>query len=171
MLINAGTVLVRGYHPSDEDSLVRLLMDAEVMKLALYERALGESEAREFIASNFGLLMEPCMDTICLRATGEPIGFAGYRPCAYLGEDDLEFGFVLAKQHWGKGYASVIGEKLIAHARHGLDLPRVLAACNPENHGSETVLSAKLGMTFVREVVVPIRTGELRRRVYEASFG
>lgn len=170
MLIHAGDVFIRGYQDSDEKAIVRLLRDPEVMEMALSEKALSEPEAEQFIAGNLALDAEPCMDVVCLRATGQVIGFAGFRPCDYLGEDDLEFGFVLAKEQWRKGYATAIGRKLILHAQHGLDLHRVLAACNPENRGSDTVLGTKLKMTFVREVVLPDANGGKRRRVYEARF-
>jgi RimJ/RimL family protein N-acetyltransferase len=170
VVIYAGDVLLRPYQASDEGCIVRVLMDPEVMRQALAEKALSRSEAESFITKNFGPSTEPCMETVCLRTTGEPIGFAGYRPCPYLGQNDLEFGFVLAKGHWKNGYASALGEKLILHAQHCLDLTRVLAACHPENDGSKAVLSRKLKMKFVDEVPVTLSTGETRRNVYVASF-
>jgi len=170
VVIYAGDVLLRPYQASDEGCIVGVLMNPEVMRLALEERVLSRSEAESFIKRNFGPSTEPCMETVCLRMSGEPIGFAGYRPCPYLGENDLEIGFVLAKDYWNKGYASALGKKLILHAQHCLDLPRIVAACHPDNDGSETILSKNLKMKFIDEIPVTLSTGETRRRVYLTSF-
>ncbi|HEX6368289.1 MAG TPA: GNAT family N-acetyltransferase [Longimicrobium sp.] len=171
MIIYAGDVFLRPYQACDEACIAGLLMDPEVMSLALDERALSKEEAHAFIQKNFGPPTEPCMEVVCLRRTAEPIGFAGYRPCGYLLEKDIELGFVLAKEHWRKGYATAIGKRLILHAQHGLGLSRILAACHPQNSGSNRVLGAKLRMLLHKEdIVVPRAEGETRRNVYVVVF-
>ena len=101
-----------------------------------------------------------------VKTTGETVGFSGYRECRYLEEDDVEFGWILARQHHGRGYATAIGWQLIRHALDVWRLSRVLAACHPLNHASERVLRDKLHMRFERQVEP--RPG-FRRRVYSAS--
>jgi RimJ/RimL family protein N-acetyltransferase len=92
------------------------------------------------------------MHVVSRDLRSEAIGFSGYRTCALLGTDDVEFGWVIATAHQGSGYATSLGQALIRHALTTLRLPRVLAACHPENAASEHVLRDKLRMQFEREV-------------------
>jgi ribosomal-protein-alanine N-acetyltransferase len=142
-------------------------MDADVMKHALNERPLTRDEADAFVRNNFAVANELLgMRCICLNATNQPIGFAGYRSCRYLDTDDVEFGWVLAKQHHGKGYATALGHQFIRHALDVVSMKRVLAACNPANVASEHILRDKLEMRFEREVEV---RPHFRRRVYVST--
>lgn len=56
-----------------------------------------------------------------------------------------EVGYVLAREHWGKGYATEAAAAVLAFARDELGLERVEATCRPGNVASQRVL-AKLGM-------------------------
>lgn len=168
MILDAGAVVLRRYADTDRGALVLILSDPEVMRLVLDERALTSDEAEKFLRNHLVGSAAPGFGTICLKATDEAIGFAGYRDCHYLDESDLEFGWVIAKQHHGRGYATALGEKLIAHALESKQLKRILAACNPLNGASEHVLRDKLNMRFERQVEP--RPG-FRRRVYAAVVG
>jgi RimJ/RimL family protein N-acetyltransferase len=151
MLLDAGTVILRPFVESDHGSLVEVLTSPNVMRLALYERALSRDEAAQFMDSHFNA-PELGFGTVEVKETGEIAGFAGYRACDYLGHADVEFGWVLSETHHGRGYATALGEQLIRQALRSLGFSRVLAACNPRNDASRHVLQDKLRMTFVREV-------------------
>jgi RimJ/RimL family protein N-acetyltransferase len=172
MRLEAQDVVLRPYQGTDHHTLVAILGDVEVMKQALEERALCPEEANKFIKEHFDTTADspPKLGTLCLRSTGEVIGFAGYMPCKYLGVDDLEFGFVISRIHQGKGYATQIGRELIAFALTTLGYHRVLALCNPSNEASKAVLAGekKLALTFEKKIDVPKR-GE--RNVYVATRG
>jgi RimJ/RimL family protein N-acetyltransferase len=166
-MIDAGKVILRPYKDEDLEPLIAVLQAAEVMKLTLEERVFTRDEAERFIGSYFAIAGDSeGFLTISVKATDETIGFAGYRQCQYLGANDLEFGWVIAKGHQGLGYATAIGAKLISHALENLKLKRIFAACHPANVASEHVLRDKLGMRFEREVEV---RPNYRRRVYAAQ--
>lgn len=56
-----------------------------------------------------------------------------------------EMGYVLARAHWGRGYASEAAAAVLDFARGELGLERVEATCRTENIASQRVLM-KIGM-------------------------
>lgn len=142
---------------ADLPRLFAILGDAEVMKLALYERPLTIEEARQFIADDFAKSASDVTHLGVLRRKDDDIiiGFAGLLPCKYF-PDDLEFGFVLAAEHQGRGYATEIARKLIEIGFGMLGRQRLLALCDPRNDDSRNVME-KLGMTSTGEIPTPDR--------------
>jgi RimJ/RimL family protein N-acetyltransferase len=168
MILDAGDVLLRPYENRDRDGLITILGEAELMQLVLDERPLSNAQAGAFIDSHFHGTGHLGYRTVALKSNDDAIGFSGFRTCRYLGEDDVEFGWVLSKKYHGRGYATALGEQLIRHALESWRLPRILAACNPQNHASERILRDKLQMRFERQVEP--RAG-FCRRVYSAAPG
>ena len=168
MVLDAGDVVLRPYEDRDREPIVAILSQADVMQLVLDERVLSRVEAETFIDDHFQPGDGLGYETVSLKSTDEAIGFSGFRACRYLDESDVEFGWVLAREHHGRGYATALGKRLIAHALDCWRVSRVLAACNPLNHASERILRDKLQMRFERQVEP--RPG-FRRRVYSAAPG
>jgi RimJ/RimL family protein N-acetyltransferase len=166
--LDAGDVILRPYRNRDRGPLVAILGDPELMRLVLNERPFNAVDAEIFIARHFGPNDQLGYQTVCLKSTDEVIGFSGFRTCRYLNSQDVEFGWVLARAHHGRGYATALGQRLISHALGPREMTRVLAACHPMNSASEHILRDKLRMRFVREVEP--RPG-FRRRVYSAERG
>jgi RimJ/RimL family protein N-acetyltransferase len=73
-----------------------------------------------------------------LRETGELAGDLGFR----ITEDGKqgEVGYTLAREHWGKGYATEAVSRLLDHAFGALGLHRVYATVDQENAPSAAVL-------------------------------
>jgi RimJ/RimL family protein N-acetyltransferase len=166
MVIDTGEVVLRPYERRDRGPLIALLGQPDLMALVLEERAFNRAEAEDFIDAHFRTDGPLGYETVSLKPTDEAIGFSGFRACRYLDGDDIEFGWVIAKEHHGRGFATALGQGLILHALGSWRLPRVLAACNPLNRASEHVLRDKLQMRF--ELDVEPKPG-LRRRVYSAA--
>jgi RimJ/RimL family protein N-acetyltransferase len=166
VILDAGDVVLRPYEAMDREPLLSILGDPEVMKLVLDERPLAREEAEQFVRDHFVDNLRLGFGTLSLKATGEAIGFACYRQCRHLDENDVEFGWVIAKRHHGHGYATAVGEQLIVYALESLRLARILVACNPSNATSEHILREKFKMEFEREVET---RPNYRRRVYAAS--
>jgi len=166
MMLDAGPILLRPMRAEDHDALVALLTNPEVMQRALEDRAYRLDEAESLLVRMFAGSDDTLGMHVVSRDLGsEAIGFSGYRTCALLGTDDVEFGWVIATAHQGSGYATALGQALIRHALMTLRLPRVLAACHPENATSEHILRDKLRMRFEREVKT---RPDSPRRVYGA---
>jgi [ribosomal protein S5]-alanine N-acetyltransferase len=151
-------LVLRVLEESDLPTLVALLGDGDVMKLALYERPFAEPEARRFIDSEFAKDSTDItkLGVLCLRPGKRVIGFAGMLPCKYL-PGEFELGFVLAMEAQRRGFATEIGKELIDVGFRLLGRDRLYALCDPRNLASRAVLSRKLGMTFVEEIATPDR--------------
>src|SRR5713226_8539209 len=114
MFLDAGPIVLRPAKEDDHQPLIAVLMDADVMRLALDERPLTRSEADTLVGTQFAVGDEVLgMHSISVDSTSEPIGFSGYRRCTLLGVDDVEFGWVIAKRHQGRGYLTALGQALI----------------------------------------------------------
>ena len=59
-------------------------------------------------------------------------------------DGEIEFGYWIARRHWGRGYATEAGRAVLATARHGLRLKRLDAGHFLDNPASGRVLE-KLG--------------------------
>ena len=95
MVLDAGEIVLRPYEDRDRTSLLAILGRADLLNLALRERPFGVREAEIFIRDNFQVTERLHYGTVSLKS-GEAIGFSGFRACAYLNENDVEFGWVLA---------------------------------------------------------------------------
>ncbi|MDN3595994.1 GNAT family N-acetyltransferase [Zunongwangia endophytica] len=134
-----------------------------VMQSAFKGRVLSQKEFLDVLANDFILDENAQIGFVCIldKTTGNFIGFTGLIPCNFLGdEDDLEFGFVLHQNHWGKGFATEIGQFWIDFAENELQLDRILAAASPDNHASIKAIK-KLGLTEVKEISTEDRGSRL----------
>jgi RimJ/RimL family protein N-acetyltransferase len=89
---------------------------------------------------------------LCLKGTDHPVGSIHLRIDGFK----AQFGFVLAKPHWGKGYMSEALTFLVDWALAQPGIFRATAYCDAENQGSARVME-KAGMTFEG----PMRRGHL----------
>ncbi len=67
------------------------------------------------------------------------------------GVDEVEIGFALYREFWGRGLATEIGEACTAIGRRELGLQSFVGITTLRNHASQRVL-AKLGLEWEREV-------------------
>ena len=126
----------------------------KVMQSAFKGRTLTKKEFLETLANDFILNDTDSIGFVCIldKTTGDFVGFTGLIPCNFLeDENDLEFGFVLHQDFWGKGFATEIGQFWIDFAKNELQKPRILAAASPKNNASINAIK-KLGLTEVKEI-------------------
>jgi RimJ/RimL family protein N-acetyltransferase len=76
---------------------------------------------------------------ICLRDGNRIVGGIGFS-----GEAEAELGYWIAREHWGRGYATEAGLAVMALADGSLRLPRIAARRSTDNLRSASVLR-KLG--------------------------
>jgi [ribosomal protein S5]-alanine N-acetyltransferase len=144
----------------------------------MWERVLGDSEVMRYVFQGGPMTFERTSEVmrkfftfgetltgiaiLTEKPADEIIGFAGLFPCAALGEDDFEIGFVLARQAWGRGIATEIGEAQLAFGFDQLNCTRLLGLADPQNGPSIHALR-KLGMRFLHDVMEP---GRANRSVF-----
>jgi [ribosomal protein S5]-alanine N-acetyltransferase len=129
----------------------------EVMRHAMSGKVLSLAQATDYIHEKFNFSAASTgLSTLVERQDNAVIGFAGLLPCRALGQDDLEFGFVLAQAAWGKGYATEIGKRQISFGLTELKRSRMLALASPDNTASIHAIT-KLGLQHVRDLIDPER--------------
>ena len=101
-------IIIRRFQLSDLDDLYHVLSDPEVMRYIEPPYSMEQTE-------NF--LISAGLCEIPLVFAAEKDGrFIGYVIFHEYDPDSYELGWVIAKEFWGKGYASMITKSIIAKA-------------------------------------------------------
>jgi RimJ/RimL family protein N-acetyltransferase len=142
MFARTERLLLRPGWSQDAPALFEAIRDERIVRnLATAPWPYRPADAEAWLATE-RKPSEPSL--LILRCTGgapELIGAIGFgrRPTG-----ETEFGYWIARRHWGRGYATEAGRALLAAARHGLRLRRLDAGHFLDNPASGRVLE-KLG--------------------------
>jgi ribosomal-protein-alanine N-acetyltransferase len=157
---------IRALASSDVPVLIALWMDPEVTRYmgGPRERArleqVYEEELRLAVPPRYTLW--PVVE----RTTGRVIGECGLIQKEVEGRQELELVYVLARDAWGRGYATEAAAA-VRDAAEREGITRLIALIDPENPASARV-ACKIGMQLEREV---IRPGGAIRQVYAMALG
>lgn len=127
---------------ADVDALAGYWGDPETMK---YLGKNGKVWTREQVVERVERGARYCSErgmtfwTAVEKATGTVIGQGGLVPIAFDG-DEVELGYRLGKDHWGKGYATELAKASAAYGFGALGFDRLVAVSYAENEGSRKVL-------------------------------
>jgi [ribosomal protein S5]-alanine N-acetyltransferase len=132
--------------PQDADALAAVLGDPVTMQY--YPAAFDRKGVEEWIERNrnryrgegFGLW------AMLLRETNELIGDCGCFLQDVDGRDDIEIGYHVRRDLWGKGYATEAAQACMQYAFTKLGVDRVISLIRPENMQSIRV-AEKNGLT------------------------
>ena len=142
MFARTERLLLRPGWAEDARALHQAIADESIVRnlaSAPWPYSLGDAEA--FLATD----REPAAAGLLIfRRTGdapELVGCAGFgrRPSGAI-----EFGYWVARPHWGKGYATEAGRALVALARDSLRVGKLVSAHFLDNPASGRVLE-KIG--------------------------
>lgn len=95
----------------------KIFSDIEVIKLTFGNELFNLEECTKFIKENCNFDKEIGLSAIIEKQTNTLIGLGGVLQCEYLNQKDYEIGFILAKEFWGKGYATEIGQAQIDYVK------------------------------------------------------
>ncbi len=146
MEIETDRLLLRPWVESDVSGAYGFFGDPEV---CFYTGgAMSPERMRTFVTAR----MESqdrvlCLQPLVEKLTGSIVGAAGLQPL--VGGPEIEIGWLLALDSWGKGYATEAGRAVLELGLHGLGLRRVVATIDPRNVRSVKVAN-RLGMRFER---------------------
>ena len=149
--IESERLLLRAFAPDDAAAMLAVYGDEEVMRYipggALPDERAVRAElgrhARELAERGFAFL------AVVERESGRVVGDAGFGVFDPTG--DLELGYTLARETWGRGYATEAGRACLQAAFRDLDPGRVVAVVDVRNEPSARVCE-KLGMTLERRL-------------------
>ncbi|GEL76442.1 GNAT family N-acetyltransferase [Tenuibacillus multivorans] len=154
MEIQTNRLILRPYQKNDVEFLTSLLSNQEVVRYIGDGSIKDKEEIENFYSwiqrtyqqnSDYGLKV------ICLKETGERVGHAGLVPQRIEGEGELEVGYWIAREHWGKGYATEIAKELVKYGLYDLGERRLIALIQPDNRGSLNV-AKKIGMYLDKQI-------------------
>lgn len=91
-----------------------------------------------------------CLWPLIYRENQELIGFCGLD--RLWGGDEIEIGYWLAPDYWGKGLATEAAQAVMQYGKEKLGLRQIVAVAQPANKASIRVLK-KLGMTYVKNAL------------------
>lgn len=143
-------LLIRPWEPRDRPAFAALATDPEMMRFMTGGRAWTDEEIDGYFTRQAGILEENgfCLGAVEERATGRTIGLGGLQLLGSTGE--LETGYWIAPDLWGKGYASEAASGSLRHAFEAVGGARVMAITDHENWASRRVME-KIGMTYLRD--------------------
>lgn len=132
---------------ADLDNMTALLGDPAVM--TYYPAPKTRDEAARWIAWNeanyathgYGLWIVETFD-------GDFLGDCGLTWQQVNGRTELEVGFHIRAEAWGRGYATEAAAACMEFARDELDVKQLVAIIHPENMASRRV-AEKIGMNHI----------------------
>jgi RimJ/RimL family protein N-acetyltransferase len=140
---------LRPFRPGDEDAMALVYGDADAL------RFWGPPLTREEIARRIERNLERLAAdgfarwAIVVRQTGELVGDAGLSRTEVEGVEEIELGWVVRPDRWGKGFATEAGAAWRDRAFAELGLHRIVSMIRPDNTSSRRV-AEKLGMEVRR---------------------
>lgn len=160
--LETARLIIRPLQAKDADALATIWTDAEVTRHMGGPRIFDE--VRTNLLNDAGQSPPPRFDSWPLveKATGRVVGHCGLLDKDVDGRLEIELVYVLAKEVWGRGYATEAATALREYAIKDLGLVRLIALIEPENTASIRV-AEKVGFVFER---VTIRPGGGVRHVY-----
>jgi RimJ/RimL family protein N-acetyltransferase len=140
-------LLMRGWRDEDHDAFVHILAEPLVAEGIGAPAGLTSGEAWRHMAQMAGHWQLKGFGNWVLEEldTGEVVGRAGlYYPTGWPG---LEVGWLVGREHWGKGYAPEAGRASARWAHEELGKKRIISVIEPSNERSIRV-AEKLGETL-----------------------
>jgi RimJ/RimL family protein N-acetyltransferase len=138
-------LIIRPWQPEDRPAFAAMARDPEVMRFVHHGQPYTDEEMDAFLSRQARQLAEfdLCMGALIEKSSGRVVGLAGTQPLGMSA--DLEIGWWLARDVWGRGYATEAGAAAMHHVLQTLDRPRVVAIIDPGNDASVRVVE-RLGM-------------------------
>lgn len=166
MVLETERLLVRNWRESDVNHYLVLAQDVGYNCFSRPGRFLAHSseEAREKIRQRMRLFDERKLGKfpMFLKATDEFVGTCGMEPFDLEGQTEIELGYRLCLNFWGKGYAKEGAMAMLSYGFAELKLRRIMAFVLPQNRASVTVLD-QLGFRYLHD----FDHGGLTHRLYE----
>jgi RimJ/RimL family protein N-acetyltransferase len=146
--------------------VIRMNTDPDVMTYlggvrdAAWSAEYMERNLRHWDQHGFGLWM------LRERAGSEIIGRAVLRYLPVDGVDEIEVGYALLPDYWGRGLATEVTARCLGIARDDMRLKEIVAITMPTNVASQRV-PIKNGLTYDRDVLHDGTMWRLFRRRWE----
>ncbi len=129
-------------------ALAEINADPDVMRYIGDGRPRSLQKTQEGLARQMRSQAEKgyCMWALEMKDSGEVVGLCGLLDFT---DGEVETGWRLAKDYWGRGLATEAAFHVKQFAFETLKLPRIIAIAHPPNSASINIMK-KLGMQFMK---------------------
>ena len=151
LILETDRLLLREFVPEDVDALAAVLSDPETMRY--YPAALDRAGVAAWIERNRRRYADPGhgLWAMVLKSSGELIGDCGLTRQVVDETDEIEIGYHVRRDLWGRGYASEAARACREHGFSRLGAERLVSLIRPENLPSRRV-AEKTGLSLWKEV-------------------
>lgn len=151
-ILETERLLLRELVPEDGDSLAAVLSDPETMRY--YPAPLDASGVAAWIERNRRRYAEAGhgLWAMVLKSSCEVIGDCGLTRQSVDGTDEIEIGYHVRHDLWGRGFAPEAARACQGYGFGQLGADRLISLIRPENWPSRRV-AEKTGLSLWKEVV------------------
>ncbi len=146
-MLETDRLILRPLNEKDVDAIFVMRSDPEVMRFIREPQDRDESANWVELVSSRWATEQIGFCAMVEKSSGKFVGWCGLWRLKETGE--IEVGYALAKEFWGKGYATESALKFLDYAFEKLKSEKIVAVARPENAASRRVME-KLGMDFVK---------------------
>lgn len=145
-ILETERLILRKWTRDDSGALLEILRDPQVARFIADGKPFTMEKVKGFLAwaETFERANGFCRWKVIEKASGEIIGSAGFARIDETGE--IELGFLLAQNAWGKGFATEITRACAGYGFKKLGFREIIAMTDKENTASQKVLE-KIGFT------------------------
>lgn len=140
-------LILRRLDEKDVDAIFAMRSDPEVMRFIRAPQNRTETINWLNLVSSRWASDRIGFCAIVEKQNGKFVGWCGLWRLKETSE--LEIGYAIAKNAWGKGFATEAAQVFLRYAFEQLKTEKIVAVAEPENASSRRVME-KLGMKFVR---------------------
>ncbi len=153
-------ISIRAWRPSEAGHLARMANNSNIAKMLTdsFPSPYSLSHAEAFI-EKAGQDLPPRLFAIDLD--GQAVGAIGLHPQGDIFRRNIELGYWLAEEFWGRGIASGAVALAVGHAFAQFDIDRVFARPFGNNIGSQKVLEKNGFALEARFEKTLLKNGEL----------
>lgn len=162
-------LLLREMNEGDLDALCTILCDAEVMRAA-YETPFTPEQAQAWLGRHLKRYRELGFGlwAVVLKETGAMIGQCGLTLQPWAEGQVLELGYLFAKEHWHRGYATEAALACMDYAFSTLHADSVCSIIRDTHYASRQV-AERCGMQAADRAVKVFRDVEMQFMLYRAE--
>jgi [ribosomal protein S5]-alanine N-acetyltransferase len=151
-ILETPRLILRELHSDDVDALARTLSDIETMRF--YPAPFDRAAVEDWIFHNLVRYQKNGhgLWAMILKSSGELIGDCGLTVQQVDGIDEIEVGYHVRRDLWGKGFAPEAARACCDLGFARLPVERIISLIRPENLQSRRV-AEKNGMTVWKETM------------------
>ncbi|MDL4839413.1 GNAT family N-acetyltransferase [Aquibacillus rhizosphaerae] len=156
MILTSERLLFRPYSNDDFDFLMSLLSDPEVVRFIGKGKTRNENGGKEFlkwIYSTYEVGEDMGLMVLVNKEDNTLIGHAGLVPQIIEGNEEIEIGYWICREHWGKGYATESAKALLEYGIKQINPQRFISLIQPDNLASKKVAN-KIEMKFDKRIII-----------------